>query len=196
MDASFDVRTGYRTVTMLVVRIEDSGGQDLRRTRAPELQADGGAAIASLETIKYEVVPFPERYQELAASLASQAAVALENARLYEEIERSYQELSGTEAELASRRRWRRSAAGGGVAHDFNNLLTRHHWATARCSRDQLAAEHPAARDVEEIIKRGGAGRRADPPAPGLQPQAGPCSPGRSTSTPSSRTCEKDAASG
>jgi signal transduction histidine kinase len=46
-------------------------------------------------------MPFPEQYQELAASLASQAAVALENARLYKEIERSYQELSRTQGELA-----------------------------------------------------------------------------------------------
>ena len=39
---------------------------------------------AAVETV---VVPYPERFRSLAASLASQAAVALENSRLYQSIQ-------------------------------------------------------------------------------------------------------------
>ena len=62
----------------------------------------------------------------------------------------------------------------GGVAHDFNNLLTVDHRLRRAAARASSAAGRPAARTaLEEIRDAARARRRADPPAAGLQPQAG-----------------------
>ena len=146
-----DVRTGYRTVTMLVVPMKTPAGKIIGVLELLNCKQVAGRPFASLEAIKYEVVPFPERSQELAASLASQAAVALENARLYEEIERSYHELSGTQAELAQSHKMEAiGRLAGGVAHDFNNLLTII-MGRAMIGLTQVSGGHPTHQALESI---------------------------------------------
>jgi signal transduction histidine kinase len=145
------VRTGYRTVTMLVVPMKTPAGKIIGVLELLNCKQVAGRPFASREAIKYEVVPFPERSQELAASLASQAAVALENARLYEEIERSYHELSGTQAELAQSHKMEAiGRLAGGVAHDFNNLLTII-MGRAMIGLTQVSGGHPTHQALESI---------------------------------------------
>jgi signal transduction histidine kinase/ActR/RegA family two-component response regulator len=87
----------------------------------------------------------------VATAFAAQAAVALENSRLYHETQWAYQALSETQDQLTQARKL--EAVGrlaGGVAHDFNNLLT------VMIGRVQLLlrrldAQDPARPDLELV---------------------------------------------
>ena len=82
-------------------------------------------------------------------AFAAQAAIALENSRLYQQTQRAYEELSQTQEQLTQARKM--EAVGrlaGGIAHDFNNLLT------VLIGRSQLllrrlGAEDPVRADIE-----------------------------------------------
>jgi signal transduction histidine kinase/ActR/RegA family two-component response regulator len=94
----------------------------------------------------------------IATAFASQAAVTIENTRLYHEVRRGYDELSQTQDQLMHAQKM--EAVGrlaGGIAHDFNNLLTvvigRSQFALAR-----LEAGNPVRSDLEII---GATGKRA-----------------------------------
>ncbi|MGH8058368.1 MAG: GAF domain-containing protein, partial [Candidatus Entotheonellia bacterium] len=94
---------------------------------------------------------FPAEEIQLVQAFATQAATALRNARLYQEAQEAYRQLSQTQAQFVQAQKM--EAVGrlaGGVAHDFNNLLT---IITGRTQLQlmRLSADHPVRRDLELI---------------------------------------------
>ncbi|MBI4295372.1 MAG: response regulator [Chloroflexi bacterium] len=80
--------------------------------------------------------PYSSDELDLLSMLANQMSVAVDNARLFEEVRRSYEELKNTQDYLVQSERLRAlGQMASGVAHDFNNLLA------AILGRAQLALE-------------------------------------------------------
>lgn len=86
---AFDVRSGYRTRSILAV---------------PMIGAVGGL-VGVLQLINKEGGPFERGDEELASALASQAAIAIENGRLYHSLMMQNQELLDTRRNLERRQR-------------------------------------------------------------------------------------------
>jgi HD-GYP domain-containing protein (c-di-GMP phosphodiesterase class II) len=86
INTAFDRQAGYRTKSMLVVPMRTPAGDIIGVLQLINCKRDRAQRFASPEEIEREVLPYPERFISLAASLASQAAVALENSRLYDSV--------------------------------------------------------------------------------------------------------------
>ncbi len=83
----FDQESGYRTRSMLTLPMKDAKGEVLGVLQLINCKSNRSALLANPEAVEREVQAFPERAVRMALSLASQAAVAYENSRLYEDIE-------------------------------------------------------------------------------------------------------------
>jgi HD-GYP domain-containing protein (c-di-GMP phosphodiesterase class II) len=86
INTAFDQQAGYRTKSMLVVPMRTPAGEIVGVLQLINCKPDRARRFTSPTEIEREAVPYPERFVSLAASLASQAAVALENSRLYESV--------------------------------------------------------------------------------------------------------------
>jgi HD-GYP domain-containing protein (c-di-GMP phosphodiesterase class II) len=88
---TFDDAFGYRTKSMLVIAMKSHRDeivgvlQLINRKRVPEMR------LMSDRVVDREVLTYDERCVELTTALASQAAVAIENGRLYDDIERLFE---------------------------------------------------------------------------------------------------------
>ncbi len=86
INRDFDQRAGYRTKSMLVIALRTPPGETIGVLQLINCKREVGRRLVS-PGARDDVVPYPVRFRNLAASLASQAAVALENSRLYRSIE-------------------------------------------------------------------------------------------------------------
>jgi HD-GYP domain-containing protein (c-di-GMP phosphodiesterase class II) len=82
----FDEHAGYRTMSMLVVPMRTPQGDTLGALQLINCKPEFAIYLRSPADVERHVRPFDERHVRLAGSLASQAAVALANRRLYESI--------------------------------------------------------------------------------------------------------------
>jgi HD-GYP domain-containing protein (c-di-GMP phosphodiesterase class II) len=83
---SFDEKSGYRTKSMLVVPMRDHREKVIGVVQLINKKTDPGAILRSAALVDEVVIPFTQADGELVGSLASQAAVAYENARLIDRM--------------------------------------------------------------------------------------------------------------
>ena len=91
INRSFDERHGYRTKSMLVIPMKDHKEEVIGVLQLINRKRHTEAVLATPGDVEQQVVPYSRRTVELVTALAGQAAVAIENSRLYEEIERLFE---------------------------------------------------------------------------------------------------------
>ena len=91
INRSFDERYGYRTKSMLVIPMKDHKEEVIGVLQLINRKRDFEAVLATPADVETQVVPYSRRTVELVTALAGQAAVAIENSRLYLEIERLFE---------------------------------------------------------------------------------------------------------
>ena len=84
---AFDEKSGYRTKSMLVVPMRDHQNEVIGIVQLINKKRDPTAVLQPVETVEEEVSPFTSIDEKLAGSLASQAAVAYQNAALLRNIQ-------------------------------------------------------------------------------------------------------------
>ncbi len=88
---SFDTKSGYRTKSMLVVPMRDHQGEIIGVIQLINKKTDKKAKLQPSSLADKYVVSFDDLDLDLVMSLASQAAVALVNTRLIEDIKRLFE---------------------------------------------------------------------------------------------------------
>jgi HD-GYP domain-containing protein (c-di-GMP phosphodiesterase class II) len=91
INRSFDERYGYRTKSMLVIPMKDHKDETIGVLQLINRKRNFDAVLATAADVDMQVVPYSKRTVELVTALAGQAAVAIENSRLYEDIEKLFE---------------------------------------------------------------------------------------------------------
>jgi len=88
---SFDESVGYRTKSMLVIPMKNHKDEIIGVLQLINRKRNWRSRLTTPEAIAAEIVDFDEKCVDLANSLASQAAVSIENNRLYDEIKKLFE---------------------------------------------------------------------------------------------------------
>jgi HD-GYP domain-containing protein (c-di-GMP phosphodiesterase class II) len=88
---SFDEKFNYRTKSMLVIPMRTHRDEVIGVLQLINRKRSADSRLTSNDVVEREVLPFDQRSVDLVSALASQAAVAIENGRLYEDIERLFE---------------------------------------------------------------------------------------------------------
>ena len=91
INRSFDEATGYRAVSMLVVSMQNQEGECIGVVQLINKKRNRDAVLETRESFAREVLPFDEDDERLVRSLASQAAVSVENNDLYRQREQLFE---------------------------------------------------------------------------------------------------------
>jgi HD-GYP domain-containing protein (c-di-GMP phosphodiesterase class II) len=89
---AFDEKSGYRTKSMLVVPMRDHQNEVIGIVQLINKKRDPTALLRPVSMVDEEVIPFTTVDEQLAGSLASQAAVAFLNAKLLQDIRNLFKE--------------------------------------------------------------------------------------------------------
>lgn len=86
---SFDQNTGYHSQSMLSVPMKNPQGEVIGLIQMINKKREAGQplALGQVEKLRAQILPYSHEDEELLSSLASQAAIAIENARLYAAIQ-------------------------------------------------------------------------------------------------------------
>src|SRR5208283_4595750 len=82
-----DQKFGYRTKSMLTLPMKNQKDEVIGVLQLINSKKHPGVKLTTPKVVGEEVGPFSQQSQDLASSLASQAAVALEHTLLYRDIE-------------------------------------------------------------------------------------------------------------
>ena len=91
INRSFDERYGYRTKSMLVIPMKDHKDEMIGVLQLINRKRNFEAVLSTPADVDLQVVPYSKRTVEFVTALAGQAAVAIENSRLYEDIEKLFE---------------------------------------------------------------------------------------------------------
>jgi len=83
----YDKESGYRTQSLLALPMKNAKGEVIGVLQLINCKRTPSVRLTNADGVERFVQPFPERSVQLALSLASQAAVAYENRKLYNDIE-------------------------------------------------------------------------------------------------------------
>lgn len=140
---SFDEKTGYKTRSILLVPMLDSEGEVMGVLSLVNHKREPGAPLESWD----DAHPFRDKHADLARSIASQASVAIENYRLYEEIRRLFDGFVDAAVTAIEAR----DPTTGGHSHRVAALTTALARAVDESSERAFASRRFSERDLTEL---------------------------------------------
>jgi HD-GYP domain-containing protein (c-di-GMP phosphodiesterase class II) len=91
INRSFDERHGYHSRSMLVIPMKDHKGEIIGVLQLINRKRDPNALLSTVDAVERQVITYSKRTVELVTALAGQAAVSIENSRLYAQIEKMFE---------------------------------------------------------------------------------------------------------
>jgi HD-GYP domain-containing protein (c-di-GMP phosphodiesterase class II) len=147
INRAFDDQARYRTKSMLVVPMRTPQGETIGALQLINCKPDFAHRFASVAEIERLVRPYNARHEQLAGSLASQAAVAIHNSRLFEfqrQLFESFVQASVTAIES-------RDPTTSGHSFRVANLTVGLATAVDRCATGPLGATRFSAEEMTEL---------------------------------------------
>jgi len=142
---SFDEGVGYRTQSLLVLPMRTHRDEIVGVLQLINRKRDANATLPDTAAVAAQVIPFDAASTELVGALASQAAVAIENGKLYEDIERLFEGFVTASVHAIEQRdpttsghSFRVTAYTMGLAHALNEGLGLGRYADTRFDPRQL----------------------------------------------------------